>query len=1044
MQNKSAIWTFTILLTLACLFQISYSWVTNSVEKEAEQVALDQLDSIIQTKQTVVVYGSDQYEMAKEIDVENLKNRLTEDYLRKVAHEPAYPLLGESYQQCKKQELSLGLDLKGGMAVTLEVSIPDLVVNLAGKSKNPTFRKAYESAYGKWVKNQSEDFIDLYAAEYLANNPDGKLVTPFSAANKDKFPSKMSNDELIAKLHTERDIAMANIEEIMNNRINKFGVSNATLQRLGNSGRIQIELPGVKDKIRVRNLLQSTANLEFWETYNNHEIAPFLETANSIVSKALFPEIYTEGAAIDKPADSTALATTTESSTTVNPDSTKTSDSTLAATANNDSSLAESTKPDSLMNDIERKKKYPIYSYLNLAINKQADNSFTWEQGSRIGFSPIADTARLNGLLAHPGLKGVFPDDLRLLWGSKPDFYNGEESQYISLYCIKTGRKGVPELDGSAVSEARYDFDQFSGRVQVLMQMNAKGAETWANLTEKNKGKAIAIVMDDYVYSAPTVQDKITGGRSSISGNFTVDEANDLANVLKSGTLPARAQIVDSVEVGPSLGQSNITSGLNSFLIALMIVLVYMYIYYKKAGLIANISLVANLFFLIGALASIQASLTLPGIAGIVLTIGMAVDANVLIFERIREELRGGKSVKVAVNDGFKKALSSIIDGNLTTLLTAIVLATFGSGPILGFATTLIIGIFTSLFSSIFISRLIIHELLERKKEISFSSKMTENILTNTKFGFIKGRKLYYGISTILILGGIASLATKGLDYGVEFSGGYAFEIQFQEEANYEKIRSNLANVFVEDGQKLTPEVKKIENKFKAKVTTKFMINDTSSNAENTVTEKLKEGLNEWEGKYEILGSRKVGPVISGELIESSISAIIFALIIIFGYIVIRFRKWQFGLAAVAALFHDALIVLGIFSMLYGILPFSLEIDQAFIAAILTVVGYSINDTVVVFDRVREYLNEHKRMETGTLFDTALNSTLSRTINTSMTTAIVLLAIFLFGGEAIKGFTFALLIGVVVGTYSSLFIASPLVYDIAGKNMGNGTYAKKD
>lgn len=1038
MQNKSAIWTFTILLTLACLFQISYSWVTNSVEKEAAEEADRQLDSIIQTKQQMVVYGSDKFDMQKEIDQENLRSRLTEDYLKKVAHEPAYPILGESYQDCKKRELSLGLDLKGGMSVTIEVSIPDLINNLAGKTKTPAFRKPYEAALAKWSKNPSEDFINVFVTEFTLNNPEGRLATVFSAANKDKFQSKMTNDEVVAKLRDEREVAMANIEQIMNNRVNKFGVSNATLQRLGSSGRIQIELPGVKDKVRVRALIQATANLEFWETYNNYEVAPSLEMANNLLSRELYPEMYTGDEVAATVADTT-LPTPT--------DSLKTAvDSSKIAAVNPDSGAAKE-KADTNLTDLEKRKKYPIYAYLNLAIRQVEGGGYSWEEKScRIGTCSIADTARLNSLLFHPIVANIWPEGLTFLWDAKPLRIDGNETNQISLYCIKKNKKGVPLLDGGSVTEARYDFSQYSNKVEVVMQMNAKGSETWAIMTDRAKGKScIAIVMDDYVYSAPWVNDKITGGRSSISGSFTPDEANDLANVLKSGTLPAKAQIIDSVEVGPSLGQANINSGLNSFLIALLIVLIYMYIYYKKAGLIANVALLANLFFLIGSLASIQASLTLPGIAGIVLTIGMAVDANVLIYERIREELRLGKSLKMAVNDGFKRALSSIIDGNLTTLLTAVVLAAFGSGPILGFATTLIIGIFTSLFSAIFISRLIIHELLDRKKDISFSTKFSENLLVGSKFQFMKRRKLYYGISSLIIIGGIASLFVRGLDYGVEFTGGYAFEVRFDEAADYDKIRTTLADAFVEDGQKLTPEVKRIENKFKAKITTKYLFNDQTPEAETKVEEKLKEGLDKiYNGKYTVESKRKVGAVISEELIGSSISSILFSLLIIFGYIVIRFSKWQFGLAAVLALFHDALIVLGIFSIFYGILPFSMEIDQAFIAAILTVVGYSINDTVVVFDRIREYIHEHKRMESSSMIDTALNSTLSRTINTSMTTFIVLLTIFIFGGESVKGFTFALLVGVAVGTYSSLFIASPLVYDFTGKDLSQAATKKPE
>jgi SecD/SecF fusion protein len=654
----------------------------------------------------------------------------------------------------------------------------------------------------------------------------------------------------------------------------------------------------------------------------------------------------------------------------------------------------------------------------------------------------LSDTAKLSGLLNHPDLKSVWPADVKFLYSAKPEREDGVEKNYIALHAVK-GVKGQAILNGDVITEARQDYNELSGGVEVIMQMNAKGSEQWATITDNNKGRAIAIVMDEVVYSAPMVNEKITGGRSQISGNFTVDEGSDLANVLKSGTLPARAIIVDEQIIGPSLGAANVSSGINSFILAMLVVLLYMYVYYKKAGLIANVALIANVFFLIGSLASIQASLTLPGIAGIVLTIGMAVDANVLIYERIREELRGGKSLKTAVNDGFKFALSSIIDGNLTTLLTAIVLATFGTGPVLGFAVTLIIGIMTSLFSAIFISRLIIHELLDRKQDISFSTKFSENLMVGTKINFMGRRKIWYIVSSLFIIAGIASLFTRSLDYGVEFTGGRTYEITFQDEANYDKIRDNLGAVFVENGQKLTPEVKMIENKFKAKITTKYLVTDQDSTADRKVEDALKTGLKEWEGKYTIDAQRKIGGVISSEMISSSIWSVVFSLIVIFAYIYIRFRKWQFGFAAVLALFHDAMIVLSVFSLCYGILPFSMEIDQAFIAAILTVIGYSINDTVVVFDRIREYMVEHKRMDTPNMINSALNSTLTRTINTSLTTLIVLVVIFIFGGDSIKGFTFALLVGIGVGTYSSLFIASPIVYDFAGNTLTEGT-EKKD
>ncbi len=1024
MQNKSAIWTFTILLTLACLFQISYSWVTYRVEKTAERTANYQFDSIMQTGAEFTVIGTDTFNLRDDAEKENLRQSLEESYLRSVAHEPAYPLLGTSYQDCKKRELSMGLDLKGGMAVTLEVSIPDLVYNLSGKSRNPAFRKAFESAQKKIVTNPGEDFINVLYAEYRSLSPDGKLAAIFSLANKDKFPSKMSNDEVIAQLKKEKEEAMANIEKTMDNRINKFGVSNATIQRQAGSGRIMIELPGVKDKLRVRNLLQSTANLEFWETYKNDEIYSAFITANEVLSLALYPELA------DKK-EIKALEIDTVNTTPQERDS-------LLALAKSDSltqaqnQAAQSTE--------DQQKRFPLFRYLQLDLYQTENGSYAWRNpgSSCIGFCPVGDTAKLSQLIHHPAIASVWPKELKLLWGAKAEKVNNKQTNLFGLYAIQSNqRNGEAPLTGSVVVEAKADFNPQTSVVEVSMRMNNEGADKWARLTKKNTGRAIAIVMDEHVYSAPMVNGEIPGGRSSITGNFSMEEAEDLANVLKSGTLPAKAQIVEEVAVGAELGESNISAGLNSFALALLVILIYMYFYYNKAGLAANIALLANVLFLVGSLASLQASLTLPGIAGIVLTIGMAVDANVLIYERIREELREGKSVKLAVNEGFKRALPSILDSNVTTLLTAVVLATFGSGPVLGFATTLIIGIFTSLFSAIFIARVIIIEWLERKQKVTFSRKATEGIFVGAKYNFMGYRKVFYGISIVLAGIGIVSLGIRGLDYGVDFTGGRTYEIRFIEnEADYDAIRNNLSKVFVQDGNELTPIVKKIENKFRAKITTKFMFDDKSEDADNIVEAKLREGL-EPLGKFELEASRKVDGVISNELLNSSILAVVFSMIIIFLYIVVRFRKWQFGLSALIGIIHDVLIVIGLFSLFHGILPFAMEIDQAFIAAVLTVVGYSINDTVVVFDRIREYIRGHKRAESGDLVNSALNSTLGRTLNTAATVIMVLSVMFIFGGDSMRGFIFALLVGIVVGTYSSLFVSSPLVYDLSKKLLGD-------
>lgn len=1032
MQNKGTIWVFTILLTLACLFQISYSWVTTGVEKDATKFAEAKLDSLMNlAKVKTTVFNSDTFDMTSQSDIENLKRKYEEQYLISMNNKPVYPVFGFTYQECKKRELSLGLDLQGGMSVTLEISTADLVNNLSGKTKNKKFRVPFEKTLEKYGDN--EDFIDNFYAEFKANDGSASLAKIFSMNNKDLFKPSFTNDKVIEILNEQKNVAIENMEQVMNTRINKFGVNQPNIQRQPNSGRITVELPGVKDKIRVRKLLQSTANLEFWTTSGNYElITPLMEA-----DKAIGLLLKKEGGLDEKEEEEKVVVEDTTkkevASETVVPANKDSLDSVNLVAA------AKKKEEDKKKKEEEKNKKIEPQSILTLlsleaakATNDQGQQ--VWVNGI-VGASRSQDTAQLNAWMNHRVSRSIFPKNIRFMWGAKSIVdENGAETDVFYLYAIKvTTRDGSPNLDGSVITEARQDFDQNTNQVEVVMHMNADGAEKWANLTNTYKGQAMAITMDGAVYSAPTIQQQITGGVSQISGNFSIEEADDLANILKSGTLPAKARIIDEVIVGPTLGADNIRSGFISFAIAMLLVLIYMWAYYAKAGIIANVALIANIFFLVGSLASLQASLTLPGIAGIVLTIGMAVDANVIIFERIKEELRDGKGVKLAVEEGYKNAMTSIIDANLTTLLTAVVLAIFGSGPVLGFATTLIIGIFTSLFSALFISRLIITEMLERKKDISFSNKFSENIMANSNIDFVGKRKIFYVISSLIIVGGIASMVSRGLDYGVEFTGGRTFTVEFlDKEADYEAIKNNLAKEFVEDGQELKPEVKMIDNKFKAKITTKFMSGTEYENeaSDRIVEGKLKKGL-EGMGEYEVVEQRRVGAAVSGDLKSSSILAVIVSLIMIFLYIVFRFRKWQYGAGAVIALFHDVIITISMFSIFYGILPFSMEIDQAFIAAILTVVGYSINDTVIVFDRIREYLNEGKRTDQNVLINNALNSTLSRTINTSLTTLVVLVAIFFFGGEAIKGFSFALLIGIVVGTYSSLCVATPLIIDFS-------------
>jgi SecD/SecF fusion protein len=1053
MQNRTAIWIFTVLLTLACIYQISFSFVTSAVESDAVDYAKAKMDSI---NQNVLVDGNQNVVLGEDtllVDSEQMKDYIRtyfeREYLAKMENESVYPLLGYTYKFCKRNEINLGLDLKGGMAVTLELSVPDFVDNLAGNPESEAYREPFDAARQRHGES-GEDFLDAFQEEFEKKNKDVSMAMFFHLGSKEKFESNMSNDEVISILRTESENAIKTTEDILRTRIDKFGVSQPSIQRQAGTGRILIELPGVKDKSRVRSVLQSTANLEFYDTYSNSEAYAQILVADEELSRELYPgyrdsvdaaQLAKDKKVQPKPVDT--LANETADSTKLAQENVVDSTKESADTSKGDDLFEESetdvageTAADT--NAVVDYKRYvPLLSLIQRATYRDESGVERWQEGAQVGLVALKDTGAVRRLLKHPVTLSLLDENLKLLFGAKQlSDEEGKELGVLPLYAIKTGREGEALLTGEAIEDARQDFDQYTNEVQVLMFMNKAGAAEWATITEERagQGKAVAIVLDDLVYSAPTIRTAITQGVSTISGGFTIDEATDLANILKAGKLPARARIVEESIIGPSLGADNIRSGLISFVIALLLVLAYMVFYYGKAGAVSDVALFANIFFLVGTLASLQASLTLPGIAGIVLTIGMAVDANVLIFERIREELRSGKGVKLAIQDGYKNAYSSIVDANITTLLTAIILMSFGSGPVKGFATTLTIGIFTSLFSAIFITRLIFTRMMDKKKAISFSTKTTAEIFTKAKYPFMKRRRVPYLISGAIIVVGLGSLITRQLDMGVEFTGGRTYIVEFNQEdkPDNDKLRKELAVVFTEDGKKQEPELKTIDSDYKVSITTKYLITKTDVSVNEDVEIALREGLkNAGYEDYTILESRSVDSQISGSILQSSLIAIILSLIVIFIYIVFRFRKWQFGLSAVAALFHDVLIVLGIFSLLYGVLPFSMEINQAFIAAILTVVGYSINDTVVVFDRIREYINKFNRKESEELMDEALNSTLSRTINTSMTTFVVLLVIFLFGGESVRGFTFTLLIGVAVGTYSSIFVAAPLAFDLS-------------
>ncbi|WKZ65013.1 MAG: protein translocase subunit SecDF [Flavobacteriales bacterium] len=1011
MQNRGALWIFTVLLALACAYQLSFSYFTSRLEGKARAAAELQADSVLATPD-----GASQDRGSLVLDFENA-------YLRAHAEERVYPVLGYTYRECKEKEINLGLDLKGGMAVTLEVSIPELIENLSENSSDPAFTTALANARKRQLTDNL-DFVTLFGQEYakIENRPPLSAIF-YSPDRQGMFDREGSDDDYLDALRREADAALSNTERILRTRIDKFGVSQPGIQKQAFSGRISIELPGVKDKERVRKVLQSTANLEFWETHDNTEIGPLLSGVNEPLSKLLYPELAASDTAA---ADTLAAAADTLATDTAAMAADTTGADTLAADTS-------SAPVDSAALRADQEKRAPLASKLELIIGQRG-----WMRGPVVGRANVKDVEAVNKLLAMAPVQSALPRDVRLAWAAKPmdvTFTNGESGQILDLYALKVPMDGKPKLDGSAITSASQDFD-FKGEVEVRMSMNPEGAQTWKVMTGDNVGKFIAIVLDGQVYSAPEVRGEIAGGQSQISmgsGNLNeqIQEAEDLANILKAGALPAPARIIDETVVGPSLGQENVSTGLFSFLVALLLVMVYMALYYARAGWVADLALVVNLFVLIGSLASLQAALTLPGIAGIVLTMGMAVDANVLIYERIREELRHGKMLKSAVDLGYKGALSAIVDGNVTTLIIAVILLIFGSGPIQGFAVTLGLGILTSLFTALLLSRMIITYRLEKGKPFTVWMGWSKDIFVNAKYDFMGKRKVFYAISGTLIAIGIGSMAVNGFNWGVDFSGGRTYVVKFEGDVDVEKVRAALDDRFIgEDGVKSTPNVKTYGSDRQLKITTNFLINQPDTAADSRVESSLREGLAAVGTGYEITESRKVDPTISDDIKTGAITSLTIALALIFLYIAVRFRNWQFGLGGVLSLAHDALIVLGIYSLLYKVMPFSLEIDEAFIAAILTVIGYSINDTVIVYDRIREYLRDHKREAYPVVINKAINSTLGRTMNTSLTTLLVLVIIFIFGGVAIKGFVFALLVGIGVGTYSSIFVASSIVTDL--------------
>ena len=1018
MQNRGAIKAIAIILAIACAYQLSFTFVARNIEKKAARYA-------------------------EGFPVE-LQQERQQSYLDSIKSQKVF--LGFTYKQVKEREINLGLDLKGGMNVMLEISVEDVVRALSNDSQDPIFNAALSQARSE-QKNSAEDFITLFSRAYADLSGNAPLALIFNTQElREKITPTSTNEQVIRVLREEAESAIDNSFNVLRSRIDRFGVTQPNIQKIGASGRILVELPGVKEPERVRKLLQGTASLEFWLTYNNTEIFPMLEQANA-VEKELQKASDAAAAGEEQQAlqDTEVVDVTeiTDGQVTEVAVSEESAEQDLLAELENRPDAAAMTGADEAVMD-----EFPLFAKLSPALSETGQIM----NGPVIGYAKSYDTAAVNSMLNTPQVRMLLPRDVKLMWGVKP--IDPAETTY-ELYAIKANtRDGKAPLDGSAVADAKGDFAEQGSAAEVSMTMTPTGAKTWARMTADNIGEFIAIVLDGYVYSAPRVNSEIPNGRSSISGQFTIQEAKDLANVLKSGKLPAPARITQEAVVGPSLGQESINSSMISFVIAFCCVLIYMMLFYNKAGMVASIALVANLFFLFGVLASFGAVLTLPGIAGIVLTMGMAVDANVLIYERVKEELRGGKGLSLAVNEGYKNAMSAIIDSNVTTIITGIVLFVFGNGPVQGFATTLIIGILTSLFTSLFITRLIFTGMLSRGKNIRFSNKWSENFLQNVHVNFLGIRKWAYGVSLLLIVIAAVSLMTRGLNYGVEFSGGRTFVIRFDQVISDNDVRYALDQTFMSDDVEGDAAYKSFEVKqfgseaqMQKRITTQYKYDDDSQDANTTVERLMYEALaplfatpltfeefhSTATNPYGIISADMVGPSVASDITRNSFIAVFIGLFAIGIYIIIRFRRWQWGAGSVIALAHDAFLTIGVFSLFYGILPFSMEVNQSFIAAILTIIGYSINDKVVVFDRIREYMGLYPKRSMFDNINNAINHTLSRTINTSATTFVVLLAIFLFGGEVIRGFVFALMFGVVIGTLSSIFLATPVSYDLMSR-----------
>lgn len=1006
MQNKGFIRVVAICFVLACFWQLSFTLVSSIYAGKADKAA----DKVVERVKESAAFAQVP-DVDKAFYLDSIRKIESRRYTDSISSKVIY--FGNTYKQVQNKEINLGLDLKGGMNVMLQVQLEDLVKALAGDNRTPEFEKAVALAKQRSVNSQS-DFITLFGEAWKEVGGGQRLSSIFGTIDMaGRINPETSDEQVLTVLKEESESAVSNSFNVLRNRIDRFGVTQPSIQKLGNTGRILVELPGVKEPERVRKLLQGTASLEFWTTYYASEIAPYLEEANAVLAQSL---------AEDAPAAEVKAEEATASDDIV-------SQELKAQGTSTDEASAEAYK-----------KANPLFAVLSPS---------GFRDNACIGFAAAADTALINKYLARPEVAAVFPAEFKAMWTVKSSDFIQDNNIYDLVAIKASSRDGKAPLDGGYVTDARVEYnDRQGGEPSVSMTMNAEGANVWARLTKENVGRQIAIVLDGTVYSYPNVLNEISGGVSSITGHFSIEEATDLTNVLKSGKLPAPATIVQEQVVGPSLGAASIRAGLISFIIAFLLVLIYMIFFYKGAGLAADAALLTNVILLFGVLSAFGAVLTLPGIAGLVLTLGMAVDANVIIYERVKEELKAGKGLGKAIHDGYSNAYSAIIDGQVTTLLTGLVLFFFGSGPIKGFATTLIIGIITSVLTSIFITRIIFDDRVNRGKNITFETDLTKNFLKNTKIDFISGRKWSYIVSGALILISLGSIFIKGFTYGVDFTGGRTYVVRFDKPVTAEDVREATGKVFdlasSEQGLSGTSvEVKQFGGDSQMKITTSFKYQDEAATVDNEIEGMLYESL---KGFYDegltfdefvstldnpngIISSDKVGASIANDIKRNAVISIILALLVIFAYIAFRFKGWTWGLGGVVSLAHTSIIIIGFFSLFSGILPFNLDVDQTFIAAILTIIGYAINDNVVIFDRIRENLSLHVKDDFKETVNKSLNATLTRTVNTSVSTLLPMLAIAIFGGESIRGLSVALCLGICIGTYASIMIGTPIMFD---------------